>query len=230
MKLKKVRAIMKSKQVPYYALPAIDKLDNILSNYIIGKTTVKRLINRRDKSESKIVRITKKLQSQIYKAIIFENKIEPLIIGFSSQPNDLLACELAGYYLYNLLNNRINLRWKWVNAAAFNPSSIDRNLDVVIIQNISINGTQGRQQIVRDIINYYTNTLRIVVVAGTNAIDFFDNYINCSISGMVHLVGRKHLIKINKKTDLHNIQALEEIFTPDLSPLLKNYNTIKLLK
>ena len=221
---------MKSRNIPHYALPCKTKTSNIIDDYNLSKFTVKRKITKDKSARNKVVRINSKIQKDIYAAITMEQTFAPLILSFSSEPNDLLAHELAGVYLYHRLKAKPSLRWQWVNTSNFKESKVNSHCELVFITNVFLNATQGRLQTTRDIITHYNRSMRIVIVAGTNGIDYFDNYLNTSISGMIHLLSRKVSRPYPKTCKPDKKEVLDKVFSPDLSTLLEKFDSISSLK
>ena len=201
-------------------------------NYKIAPVTVERDVKIGSRTKKEIVRVTTQLQKNIYRKIIkMSSPYPPYIIGISSAPHDIHALEVAGYIHYALLNNNPQLRCLWRNSWSYIKDGEDKDYDVVIIHNVTINMNNISR--VRDILNYFNRSFRIVVVAGTNAVDFFDNYLHHGISGMIHIIhgGRNYIKPLRKERHKKIIKDSEKIFTPELSKFLFSLkDQVKIIK
>jgi hypothetical protein len=62
--------------------------------------------------------------------------------------------------------------------------------DVLIIYNISVRSTNGRIQKVKDLLYSYKNAFRLLIVGGSNPIDFGDNYLYTAFDGVFYMQKR----------------------------------------
>jgi hypothetical protein len=224
MDLNTFRKMLHIEKVPFYALPrTLDVTDGL--KYDTPSFTIQRNVKKGSIINEEVIRISKRLQKKIYKSLInLKPPYMPYTIGISSEPNDVFALQLAGYIHYALFTNNINLKWKWWNSYYYLRNDKDYNYDVVFIYNAMHDS--NRAQRIRDIITNLPLAIRIVVIAGTNAIDFFDNEIQHGLSGAIHVTGQGEAPYTFKKSPkiIKKDKDITKIFSDDLIPLL---NTLK---
>lgn len=199
MSLESFHRLLKAEKVPYYAYPKCEPT-NIFEKYKFGLISGVRKISTDGSSKfsrkEEHYRIDKKVQQRIWNQIIRQcvSKIPPYIIAISSSVNDYLAHEVTAMLLLAILrNSKIPSglpTWKWFTPN-WNPSLVQGSLrpDIVVIR--SIMPDIQRNCRVRDILDYYYNSLRIVVLGGINGIDYFDNQLFHPLSGAIHIEGYK---------------------------------------
>ena len=219
MNLISFRKILHARYVPYYAYPKTENALDILQNSI-PSMTVKRKIKEGTRTKEHVFRVSSNMQKQIYTNLTSTTNYPPYIVGFSSVPNDLLALEAAGNIHYSMISKNLALKWKWwnINSNIFPSTSRDYNL--VVIYNITKHSNLPK---IREILNYFNRSLRIVVVAGMDAIDFFDNYLFHPLSGTIHFIGlgnRKINYVPTKKIKKEEIEQSKAVFSSDLMDIL----------
>jgi hypothetical protein len=189
MTLMEFRRLLQSRKVTHLAYPRCEP--NSLSQYYrLAPVICKRSIKVGSIKHKSVVRISLKTQEMILKSLLkLKKPIKPYILGVSSEPSDVHALEVAGTIVYALLQRNPRLVWSWHNTSVY-PDSLgaeEWKKDVVVLHNIYPGQTEGRTQATRDLLEGYSRSLRLVVVGGTNALDYFDNHLHYSISGLLHI-------------------------------------------
>lgn len=221
MELPSFRKMLHSKNVPFYALPRSDDPMDVIRNKRMSPVTVQRKIKVGAVRKRQVIRVSSATQRSIFvKLADLKPPYPPWIIGFSSVPTDVYALETAGYLHHALLRSNPNLTCYWCNVQS--PFvDYDNKSDLIIFYNIAANST--KLQRIRDVIMMFNKPLKIVVVAGTDAVDFFDNKLHCPISGMVHITDdEQEYIKhrmVDKTTNIEEkkeIKRMDKVFSPEL--------------
>lgn len=75
---------------------------------------------------------------------------------------------------------------------------------------------------IRDILNRYEYSLRLVIIGGINAIDYFDNYLRHPVSGMIHLTGTKKPFNYYVETRSDEEDVYPVVFGKELEDLFSN--------
>lgn len=159
-----------------------------------------------------IVSIHSKLQRNIYRKLCTESGSN-YVVGISGCPTDLLAQQVAASILYSQVA-RNQAQWVWLNTGY--PKTTVENPDVVVIYNVI--PSEDRVYLVRDLLDQYPNSLRLVVVSGTNALDYFDNYLHYPLSGLMHFTVIPEIAI--KWASVKEASADLPIFTDDIEKLL----------
>jgi hypothetical protein len=185
----KFQRILHSRKVPYYAFPRTDKFDTLTEIYKITPITAHRTIKIGATYKDKHLRFNSVVQKAVLnKLLTLKPPYPPYVIGISSVPNDVLALEVAGYINYALVSNNNALRWLWWNSYKYVMHQDDNDMDVLFLHNITPYKSD-RSQRIRDILTHFNNSLRIVVIAGTDALDYFDNFLHSGLSALIHITG-----------------------------------------
>jgi len=208
--------ILKSRRVPHYAYARFNPVE-LFKNYRASPVTVKRNLKIGNINDRQVVRIPSSTQHKIYHSLCHMKTIKPHIIGISSEPNDYLALETASLIQYSIMNNIKNIEWKWINSDYSDNLKCFIKPNLVIIHNVV--PQYERIYKIRSIIDAFPNALRLVVVAGTNAVNYFDNFLRYPLSGMINLSGGENMNNeyVTVKSD-NDIQY--PVFTDDIKTLL----------
>jgi hypothetical protein len=218
---KSFRRILRSHKVPFFAFPKFAP-KYLPDNFLFSSVTIEREVVTGSEREKKVVRIPADLQQEIYRSLCFKIKdVLPHIVGISSAPNDYMALQAASLIHYSLLNRIMGIDIKWVNMAI--PEVARSYLTVphvLIVHNIVPDHQRAMK--VRDIISLFPYSLKLVVIGGTNAVDYFDNYLRSPISGMMHFTGIKgnRAIGVGRETG-GNDDYTSPVFTHDIERLIK---------
>lgn len=210
MQLNNFYSMLKRHKVPVNFLPHAEP-EEALSVYSLGSITRKRLFKSRP---AQLFRVTKEFQEKTFTHLCYK-KIEPYIIGLSSLPTDLLAIELASLIHYKL-HCRSRPSWEWIDVTK--PKKIDKDElpKIVVFYNITPNSDH---RTVRTLINSFRNSLRLVVVAGADALTYFDDYLYMSLTSVIHCVGLasvRHPVGIK----IHKDETRFPLLLPEVNNLL----------
>jgi len=220
--------MLHSKNVPYYAFPGTLNPKDIFSKYNLSPVTVERELRIGAEVETKVVRIAPRVQKSIYNHIITMKPIAPFIVGVSSAPTDVFALQTCGYMHYALLLNNPSIKVYWHNSMRKVNTHEEKDYDVVFIYNVTVGADSWRLQSIRDALSFYNRALRIVVVAGINAVEFFDNYLHHGLSGMINIYStNKGFVNTYNTLDLEEKQDFSlatEVFSPELIKMLLDAN------
>jgi len=176
----------RGKDLPYYACPRAH-YSKIEQYYEFQSMTVKRLVKSKGVKHQQVVRITSKLQKMILNSLLSTKEIIPYTIGISSEPNDYVALEVATSIIHSLVEFT-GQEWSTHRIGYSSPAPDGR---ILLIYNI----LPEREKLyeIRNAILNNPNKLKIVVVGGTTALDFFDNYLRLPISGVLHVSGTPNI-------------------------------------
>lgn len=217
---------LKSEKVPHYAYPKFEPTE-VFERYKFGIISCTRTINStgspRTTRQKEVLRVDRSVQQRIWNKLVKPTEsINPYVVAISSSVNDYLAHEVAATLLLAILRNfkgRIRPTWKWVTTR-FDPNlTNNERQNIVFIR--SVLPQEGRSYNVRDILDYYYNSLRIVVLGGINGIDYFDNYLHHPLNGALHVEGYKgnapkeFWVKDDKGEVLDNEDFKYPVFTLD---------------
>ncbi len=171
--------LLKSRKIPHTAWLRFKPID-MLKEYTISSVIAKRGRSNR-RGNDQVVSIHKDIQIEIFKKLCI-NKPSNHIVAISGVPNDILAQQCAMTIVYNLIN-KYKIHWEFVNTGFINTKFyIDPN--VIILYNII--PEKERLYQIRDFLDSYPNSLRLVIISGTTGLDYFDNYLKYPLSGMIH--------------------------------------------
>lgn len=195
---------LKAKKMPFYSYPKCEPSD-VFDFYKFGVITGTREIHvssgSRHGRQSEIYRIDPKIQKVIWSRITSMTEITPYVISVSSSVTDWLAYEVASTLVMSLLRtvqkglNSRCVRWGCVTPYhdpykenEFMPMSA--NPDILIIRSVT---PQDKTKIanIKNILDYYYFSTRILVVGGVNGIDYFDKELHYPLHGAFHVEGYK---------------------------------------
>lgn len=190
--------LLKANKVPYYAYPKYEP-NQIFEHYNFGSMVGSRQISTQNSSrfnrKTESYSINKVAQQRIWQKLIKPtNIVFPYIISITSSVNDYLAHEVTSMLLLAIIRNyRTSINWVWTTPK-FDPYSSNKmsmtvKPDIVIIRNIL--PIKERLYQIRDILDFYQESMRIVVLGGIDGIDFFDNYLQYPLNGAIHITGYK---------------------------------------
>jgi len=190
---------LKAAKVPYYAYPKFEPTE-IFERYNFSIISGVREINTKGSSKNtrqkEYYRIDKKTQQRIWNKLVKPtSEILPYTIAISSSVNDYLAHEVSGMLLLAILRNhrgKVRPTWSWYTPKWDPYISKGVRPDIIFIR--SILPSQKRLYNIKDILDYYYNSLKIVILGGINGIDFFDNYLKTPINGAIHVEGYKGVV------------------------------------
>lgn len=189
---------LKANKVPFYAYPKYEPSD-IFERYNFGTLVGTRKIATQNATKfnkrTETYRIDKTAQQRIWQKLIKpSNEIYPYIVAITSAVNDYMAHEVASMLLLAIIRNcKKQIQWTWTTPR-FDPfssskASLTIKPDIVVIRNIM--PIRERLYQIRDLLDFYQNSMRIVVTGGIDGIDFFDNYLNYPLNGAIHVTGYK---------------------------------------
>lgn len=228
---------LKLNKVPYYAYPKVEP-GAVFDTYNFSILSGTRKISTENSSKftrkSESYRVDKKTQQRIFNKVIKPTtEVNPYVLCVSSSVNDYLAHEVAFTMLLGMVRNykhNVSLQWKCVTPK-YDPSinSSATRPDVVIIR--SVLPEKERLYQIRDLLDYYYNSCRIVVIGGVDGIDFFDNYLHHPLNGALHVEGYKGAIpkefwvKDETNTVLDNSEFRYPVFCVDTTgkKILQNF-------
>lgn len=225
--IKHFRKLLKSLRLPFYFSPRVTKFESLSKIYKISSVPIQRRLPGRTLEDSPVIIVNKRLQLKILHSLVtMTHPYLPYVIGLSSTPSDIFAMELAGSIFYNLWSKRKAISWKIKDTSNIDlreDSDDYHDLDLLIIYNLSPKSTNGRLQVARDYISRYNRSLRFVINAGTNAVDYFDNYLHHGLSGMINIIGgtndyfnSSHL----RGKDKSEHEEAVQIFSPEVENFL----------
>ena len=209
MSTEKFNKLLLTQKIPYYAQIKFPP-EKLFEYYRAMPITVTR--------KKHVVRVSALLQRKIYTMLCKSSAIEPFVIGISSIPTDYLGLQVASLINYSLTERFRNLEWLWINSNIrvedINPV-ITPNL--IVLYNII--PQCERIYRIRDILTKFPKALRLVIIGGTNAIDYFDNFLHYPLSGMIHIGGTNNIIS---RKYIHPIKVEEEepVFTQDIEKFI----------
>lgn len=214
---------LKSAKVPFYAYPKFEPSE-VFEKYkfgiLSGTREISTFTSSKNSRQKEVYRLDKRVQQRIWNKLIKVKQLYPYVIAVSSSVNDYLAHEVASTLLLSLVRNFTSrLTWNWYTPKWDPYITKGVRPDVVLIR--SVLPIEERLYEIRDILDYYYNSLRIVVLGGTNGIDFFDNYLHHPLNGAFHIEGYKGNIpkdlwvKDESKQILDNDEYKYPIFTVD---------------
>lgn len=181
--ISKFNKLLQNHKVPHYARIRCYP-EQFKDYYGLSPINAERKIRTGTNVRKKRVRINSKNQRSIFNKLSNLKELKPYIIGISSSPNDYLAMETASLLLYSLLNKFSQIDWRWINSN-FNLQEDSLKPDIAIIYNLI--PERERLYKVRDTLDYFTTSLRLVVIGGTDPIDYFDNYLRYPLSGAINI-------------------------------------------
>lgn len=189
---------LKANKVPFYAFPKFEPAE-IFDHYNFGTLVGTRKISTCNSTKfnrrTETYRVDKTAQQRIWQKLIKPtNEVMPYIVAITSSVNDYLAHEVASMLLLAIIRNyRTQIQWTWTTPKfdPFNSTKMSMSVkqDIVIIRNIM--PIKERLYQIRDILDYYQNSMRIVITGGIDGIDFFDNYLQYPLNGAIHVTGYK---------------------------------------
>ena len=219
MKVKAFANECRGKDLPFYACPRVhySKLEQC---YTFQSMTVKRLVKSKGVARQQVVRITSELQKEILNKILSMEEILPYTIGISSEPNDYVAMEVATSLVHSLTETTKE-DWSTIRTGWNNQTPDGK---ILLIYNI----LPEREKLyeIRNSILSNPNKLKIVVVGGTTALDFFDNYLRLPISGVLHVSGTP-VIKTTAKGLKYETEDNYPVFSKDFEVLFKIAEKLK---
>lgn len=177
----------KDKQEVKMGIPDITKLLKIRgvpARYLRVKLTPKfgNIVTDR---QGKNVYVSSKSQQKFYENFK-ENPFDNLVIGIHSNVNDNEAMSFAALlFKHAVMKETQEGKCYWLNS--YESDFIKPNVGLVVVSNVMPNATQGRLQNIRDILTYYNEIPRIVVVAGIDSISFFDNYLYHPLNAVFYI-------------------------------------------
>lgn len=222
MNIEEFNRLLKVNYAPYYALLSFEP--SLLFDYFkCSPVTVMRNVKSGSIEKQQVVRVSTEFQERTYKSLCNLKTIYPFTVGLSSLPNDALALETAACINYLLLKKFPYLEWKWISSNIGKTKLehiIDQNPQLIILYNVIPDSS--RTYIIRDILCSFPKALKLVVVGGVHAIDYFDNYLHYPISGLIHLTGAKQttekLDSVKKTID----ETKYPIFSKDMRLLVRD--------
>lgn len=187
--------LLRIHKAPFYAYPKYEPSE-IFEHYKFGSligtrkiyTSNSNKLNRKTES----YKVDKVAQQRIWQKLVKPtNIVFPYIVAISSPVNDYLAHEVAATLLLSMIRNyKTNINWSFTTPK-FDPykSSNVTIPNVILIRNIL--PIKERLYEIRDILDFYQNSMRIVILGGIDGIDFFDNYLSYPLNGAIHVTGYK---------------------------------------
>jgi hypothetical protein len=122
------------------------------------------------------------------------------LIGVESEPTEYAAmsfsCAVAKFALKKMYTEH-----KLYNVQVINSSELDKltdvtSLDMLVIYNITGQSTNDRIQDIRDMLEKYKNSMRILVLAGCDPINFFTKKLYMPINGAFYFTHSRGTIQI----------------------------------
>ena len=225
MKIENFNNLLKSNKVPHWGHVRSEP-EELIKSFRLGPVTTKRKVKVGTISHEHVVRIDTEEQRLIFESLTKLNARANFVVGLASQPNDMLALELASSLIYALFRYR-HINFKYVNTSYDIEKTLDDTIDydVIVIHNV----IPERERIykIRDLITAFPRALRLVVIGGINPLSYFDKFLRLPISGLVNIVG------VNKQLTgfaSYGFKPREyPVFTNDAELLLKPWAN-KLLK
>lgn len=203
----------KNRELPYYASPRVNS-SKIEEYYKFLSHTIKRQVATKGIKREQVVRISSKLQSGVLESILSMKKVIPYTIVISSEPNDYLAMEVATSIIH-ALTEKLKEDWCCLRVG---KNKLESEGKIMLIYNIL--PEKERLYAVRDAILEYPTHLKIVVIGGTNGIDYFDNFLRLPVSGALHVSGSGKIKSIIKGLK-YETEDNYPIFSKDFNLLTK---------
>lgn len=176
-----------ARKIPHLALPWTNNpRENVSKNLKFLSVTVKRKSNITN--QEKVFRVSADLQATMWEGLLsLKRPFHPLVIGISSDHNDLASIQLAGNLTYGLAKTNPNFRWAWYNTAY--DFNIDSDIEHIVYYNVGPN--PDRVQKVRDLLTKFPRALRVLIVPGMTAVKYFDSFLHFPLSGFFHVRARQ---------------------------------------
>ena len=228
MKLESFNKVLAVSKVPHFAFVSF-KPEELFDYYKLSPVTLKRKVRTGALTSTQVVRIPSKVQKDVYRGLCSLKKVEPYVIGISSCPSDFLALKTAGLVHYALLKNIPNLEWKWINSA-YQVGGKGLKVETAPVELVVIyNVIPERERLypVRDILNRYPRSLRIVVIGGIDAVSYFDDYLRHPISGMINLSGTLKQVESCVRVKSKGKEVRMPVFSDEIKKLVTLVEVIK---
>lgn len=181
---------LKESYVPHWAYPRIEPVE-VFDYYKLGTISTKRRIDSSNKEYEKVL-VDQKAQRQIWDKLTDpETPLDSYVIGISSCVNDYLAHEFAALLHLEMLRTHNNPPWTWVTSGFDSSKASIENTPPKIVVIRSVLPERDRLYRIRDILDFFKNSMRILIIGGINAIDYFDQFLRHPLNGAFHVEGYK---------------------------------------
>jgi hypothetical protein len=108
-------------------------------------------------------------------ASFIENPDYPGVYGVASDPNDNVALYFAAYLVATFLSSRPRANIRWHSLMGYKNTLLEeeQQLDLLIVTNVTVDSSQHRLEMLRDLLVKYADIPRIVVIGGDDPVTFF---------------------------------------------------------
>ena len=211
--------MLRNNRLPWYITFETDpKL--YLKKYRFNNVIVSRKIKTGSIVNKQVIQLTRKKQDNIFLNLCKLKQIYPYTIAVSSEPTDFLAMNTAATIVFNLYK-KFKCDFKFINSNYTDKESDLINYKIIVIHNVVAINHYERLYKIRDLVLKYPKALKIVVVGGTNGLDFFDNYLRTPLSSMLHVVTGPHANSYLKYPSKPNNDLDFPVFTEEIRSLIK---------
>ena len=185
--------LLRAKYAPHYAYPRMEPKE-ALTYFKFGTMSTERNVRSGNVTRTTKVHVRPRVQGTIYRTLAkMKLPLFPYVVAISSYPNEYMATEMASCILLSLLRLNPTLRWTWVTSShdpnKHRGNDMEQTPHVVILR--SIVAEHERIYAIRDILDAYPRSLRIVCLSDVEPFDYFDNYIHYPLSGALNIIGSK---------------------------------------
>lgn len=124
--------------------------------------------------------------------MFLDDPLTPMIMGISGSPDDSKAKYMAAYLVdvhMKHMKGHANPLWATVYGGFDNPyiNNDKASPTLVVITNLTPNSTTTKLEKARDIIEYYPDVPRLIVVAGMDPMSFLTCKLHIPVNGLIYL-------------------------------------------
>lgn len=116
------------------------------------------------------------------------------IFGVAGNPDDQMAKYFAAYLVHQHMQTYPSGAVHWeVLYGGFENKLLTQPKDgisMLVLSNLTVDSTQSKLEKARDLLEYYSNIPRIVVIAGTDPMSFLCGKLYCPVNAMVYIQGK----------------------------------------